>query len=59
MEERKEVKTYEVSLKCDKCGKDMKCENDVIMTYHPVYKYKCECGYTCESITLYPHIEYK
>ena len=59
-EVKKEVRVYNVSGKCPKCGGDLKTHDTVLTTYPPKFKYTCrECGAEFIATESYPYIEYK
>ena len=62
-EVKREVRTYEVRMRCDKCGKGfMECSDDgiALATYPPIYPHICsKCGYTKFYDCIYPKIIYE
>ena len=61
-EERCEVKTYEINMRCDKCGKGymQPIGNIVLATYPLQYPHECsECGHREDYTVKYPYSSYE
>jgi hypothetical protein len=46
---------YIERLFCDKCGKEMRIEPYVLMTFPEQYVYICDCGHKENSTTKFPN----
>lgn len=53
---QKIISSYNVSLKCDNCGETV-TTYEYLTCYPPIYRYKCQCGWTHDSRCLYPYQE--
>ena len=49
------TKVYQINLYCDKCGKRMEREDFALTSMPPQFLYKCICGHTETSTTVYPY----
>lgn len=61
MEIKKEVKTYRVIMKCDKCKQgEMKPTNMGYLSFLGQYEHQCDCcGYRTSYNCVYPTIVYE
>lgn len=63
MEERKEVKAFEVDYKCPKCDIGyLRSDGERLLCYPPLYPHKCsnkECDYSEKFRFNYPYIDYE
>lgn len=61
MERRTEVKTFKVTLGCDRCGGEMRPTGVAIMSSPPQYPHECgKCGDTQNIIDKqYPYVAYE
>ena len=61
-EERQEVKTYEIDMRCDKCGEGYMRQvgNIVLTTYPMLYPHECTvCGHRENYKKKYPYTIYE
>jgi hypothetical protein len=62
MEAEREIKTFEVNLKCPDCEVVMiryNINNSIYISSKEIYKYLClRCEYSIESEIKYPHLKY-
>lgn len=61
-EERREVKTFEVDMICDKCGKGfMRPAGNIVLATYPIqYPHECtNCGNRENYTKKYPYTEYE
>ncbi len=57
---KKEVKTFVSYIHCDVCGKEMEFTGETLLTYPPIYVYKCPiCGAVSHMKSHYPLVEYE
>ena len=58
MKQEVPLKVVKVTLYCDECGMEMRCEN-VLTSYPAQYEHKCKHGHKQVEDTHYPSIEYR